>query len=678
MRSAGLLLRFAALTFAACLLVGLGLSAVLADLIRERGLVSARRATEVIAEIGIQPRLTPRHLEHGLPPRSARALRRTVAASSGEGRILRLFVYNDRREIVYADDPRLQGHRVPEGEDGSDELSEALEGHVEAEILDAQAIGAGEAGRLKQDLVARYGSVLEVYAPLRLGGREEPAGVLELYQPYAPIAAHITRDTRSVQLALAAGLALLWAVSFPIVAGASRRLRRQGGELREHAERNEFLAYHDALTGLPNRLLLADRVQQAVAAARRTGTSVGVLVLDLDWFKEINDTLGHQTGDALLGMVGPRLQGELRDMDTVARLGGDEFAVLLPRVDGVGGAREVAERLLAALHLAFPVGDLLLAVEASVGVAVYPDLSTAGAELLQQADVALYAAKEARGAVALYQSEHDHTSVERLTLLGDLRQAIDADELVLHYQPQADLRQRVITGVEALVRWRHPQRGMLAPDQFIPAAEQSGLMKPLTLTVVDKALRQLRRWRGEGHRWTVAVNISARNLLDPELPDDVAGLLAKHRLEPGCLELEITESTVMVDPGRALDVLSRLSGLGVGLAIDDYGTGYSSLAYLRRLPVDTLKIDKSFVTTMATDDGNASIVRSTVELARSLGLRVVAEGVEDATVWRALTELGCDSAQGYFLGHPRAAGDLDPDHLSLPAAPVRPTGPRTS
>ncbi len=303
-----MLFRFAALTFAACLLVGLALSKLVARRVRLRELADARRTAEVIAEVGVRPRLSPRHLEYGLPPRPAGALRRTVAASSGDARILRLLVYNERREIVYADDPGLQGRRVPEGEDASDELSEALEGHVEMEILDAAEIAEGNGGGLEEALVSRHGPVLEAYVPLRLGAGQEPAGALELYRPYAPVAARVAGITRAVQLTLVAGLGLLWAVSFPIVAGASRRLRRQARELREHAEHTEFLAYHDALTGLPNRLLLTDRVRQAVTTADRTGASVAVLVLDLDWFKEINGRWGTRPGTPSFRMVGPRLQ----------------------------------------------------------------------------------------------------------------------------------------------------------------------------------------------------------------------------------------------------------------------------------------------------------------------------------------------------------------------------------
>jgi diguanylate cyclase (GGDEF)-like protein len=437
-----------------------------------------------------------------------------------------------------------------------------------------------------------------------------------------------------------------------------RDLRREVAHRQDAERRLEHETLHDQLTRLPNRRLLAELGAQALRAARRSGQSVGLLLVNLDRFKEINDTLGHRTGDALLRQIGPRLSAELREVDTVARLGGDEFAVLLPEIADQPAAERVAVRLLDALRRAFDVEGLSLALEASVGVAVQPDHADSIEGLLRCADVAMYHAKQAHAGLAVYDAEADRHTPARLTLLAELREALERRELVLHFQPVAELDSGRVRRVEALVRWQHPRHGLLYPDSFIPAAEQTGLIKPLSLYVIDAALRQCRAWRDDGWDVSVAVNLSARNLLDLELPADVTRLLRTWGLPPDALELELTETTVMVDPGRSLRVLGGLAEMGVRLAIDDYGTGYSSLAYLRRLPVHELKIDKSFVLTMSREQGNEVIVRSTIDLARHFGLRVVAEGVEDQATLRLLAALGCDAAQGYYLSPPVPAAEV--------------------
>jgi diguanylate cyclase (GGDEF)-like protein len=447
-----------------------------------------------------------------------------------------------------------------------------------------------------------------------------------------------------------AGIAAL-AVFLLVLVSYQRRLVRQ-------AAASSHQALHDGLTGLPNRELFADRVGQALRTADRELQPAALLLLDLDRFKDVNDTLGHHHGDRLLCEVGTRLQQALRQVDTVARLGGDEFGVLVPGVTAQAGAA-VADKLRAALHAPLTLDGVILDLDASIGIAVYPDHGDDTAELLQHADVAMYAAKQAHIGFMVYDPAVDRHSPKRLALLGGLRRALERDELVLHYQPKADLRSGQVLGAEALVRWRHPDHGLLAPGEFIPLAERTGLIHPLTRWVLDAALRQAAEWHRSGHRLSIAVNVSTRCLLDPSFPDEVGERLAAWEVPADCLMLEVTESAVMADPARALDVLGRLHAMGVKLAVDDFGTGYSSMAYLKALPVDELKVDRSFVGHMSSNTSDAVIVRSTIDLGHNLGLRVVAEGVETQDAWQELQALGCDTAQGYYLGRPMPAADLE-------------------
>jgi diguanylate cyclase len=461
------------------------------------------------------------------------------------------------------------------------------------------------------------------------------------------------RQHALVPAALVAGIVGVAAlgVFLLVLVGYQRRLLRQ-------AAASSHQALHDSLTGLPNRELFADRVGQAIRAADRELQPAALLLLDLDRFKDVNDTLGHHHGDQLLCEVGTRLEAALRQVDTVARLGGDEFAVLVPGATAEGAAA-VADKLRTALHAPLTLDGVTLDLDASIGIAVYPDHGNDTAELLQHADVAMYSAKQTHAGFMVYDPAVDQHSPRRLALLGGLRRALERDELVLHYQPKADLRSGLILGAEALVRWQHPEHGLLGPGEFIPLAERTGLIHPLTRWVLDAALRQAAQWRRDGHQLSVAVNVSTRCLLDPGLPDQVAERLEAWQVPAGSLVLEVTESAVMADPARALDVLGRLHGLGVRLAVDDFGTGYSSMAYLKALPVDELKVDRSFVGQMAESSSDAVIVRSTIDLGHNLGLRVVAEGVESQETWRKLEALGCDTAQGYYLGRPMSPADLE-------------------
>ncbi len=461
----------------------------------------------------------------------------------------------------------------------------------------------------------------------------------------------------------AAGLSLL-AVFCVVLIGYQRRTERQAAE-------NARQALQDGLTGLPNRALLRDRTNQAIRQADRELLPAALLLIDLDRFKEVNDTLGHYYGDQLLIQVGERLGAVLRKVDTIARLGGDEFAVLLPRIATAEGAVAVAKKLQTAFNDSFVLEGLAVDVEASIGLVLYPDHGQDADELLQRADIAMYVAKEKHTGFMLFDPKLDQHSPRRLALLGELRRAIEREELVLHYQPKVDTGSGQLLGVEALVRWQHPMHGMLPPAEFIPLAERTGLITPLTHYVLDMALRQCRTWRQAGHELAVAVNVSARRLLDLTFPDEVAALLATWEVPARLLVVEITESTIMTDPVHAMEILGRLHGMGVQLAIDDFGTGYSSMAYLKNLPVDELKIDRSFVSHMTSSNPDAVIVRSTVDLGRNLGLRVVAEGVEDLTTWNELKMLGCDAIQGYYVSRPVPPDELISwlDRHTAPASP---------
>jgi diguanylate cyclase (GGDEF)-like protein len=411
----------------------------------------------------------------------------------------------------------------------------------------------------------------------------------------------------------------------------------------------ERLSLHDALTGLPNRVLFRARTEQAIHGAARNRTGLAVMLLDLDRFKEINDTLGHHYGDEVLRQVGARLSDVLGEDDTVARLGGDEFAILLRSVESPLAGAAVAGSVRRAIAQPFDVAGVRLELGASVGIASFPEHGQDVDVLMQRADVAMYQAKEGRTGVERYAPELDGNSVQRLTLAGDLRGALERGEFVLHYQPKVDLPTGQIMGAEVLLRWAHPTHGWLGPDDFVPVAENTGLIVPLTSYVLDNGLRQVGAWRSAGIDLSIAVNLSARTLVERDLPDQIEAMCRQWAVPTDRLVLEITESMVVADPTRTLPVLARLHELGVEISVDDFGTGYSSMEYLKRLPVREVKIDRSFVTPMANDARDAAIVRCTIDLARSLGLRVVAEGVETPEVLHRLAAMGCDQGQGFAI-----------------------------
>ena len=498
-------------------------------------------------------------------------------------------------------------------------------------------------------------------APLRQDG-------IELLMIHKPRMA----DTPLIQTIAArffiAGLIVIWiAVWTALILSSiiSKRIQAHNDELQHRAS-------HDDLTQLPNRSLLNQRMEQALADASGRRQTFALLVMDLDRFKEINDTLGHQVGDELLLKVGQRISTTLRGSDTIARLGGDEFALLLINAS-VENAIACARRIAHTLDQPFDISDMKISIRSSIGIAMYPKHGRDAETLLKHADIAMYQAKQNNFGFSVYNAQHDSFTVQRLALARDLQTAIEQKQLLLQYQPKIDIASGSVNGVEALVRWQHPEHGMIPPDEFIGIAEQNGLIDSLTREVIKTAIRQCCRWREAGLHIKIAINLSPRNLHNPKLPEWIEEQLNQYRLPAGMLELELTENAVMVDIQCASKIFRQLSELGIPLSIDDFGTGMSSLSYLSRLPVSKLKIDRSFVMDMDRDESKQVIVRSTIDLAHNLGYQVIAEGVETMEVLRLLKRLHCDCAQGYFFSPPLAAEKLEAwlqeSGWALPAAP---------
>jgi diguanylate cyclase (GGDEF)-like protein len=428
------------------------------------------------------------------------------------------------------------------------------------------------------------------------------------------------------------------------------------GELLTSKRRSvelQRVARTDELTGLANREQFRTVVEALIESSQRSEVTFAVMLMDLDRFKEINDTLGHHYGDVVLRELGPRLVDAIGCDGLVARLGGDEFALLpAQRTDDPKVLERVAAGLFSCVQEPFKVDELSLELGASIGIARFPHDGEDSHALLRCADIAMYTAKEAQCDYKLYAAEQNRHSVRRLSVLSDIRHALSSDEIVVHYQPIVDLDQRQVIGAEGLVRWQHPELGLIPPGAFVQTVEQTGLIGPLTRHVLEHSLAECARWRREGRELSVAVNLSVRNLLDRDLPKEIARLLETYSVPPEALQLEITESMIMSDTDRAVATVTRLSNLGVRMSVDDFGTGYSSLANLRRLPIDGLKIDRSFVSPMMRDESDLIIVRSTINLGHDLGLRIIAEGVEDSETLEHLALLGCDLAQGYHLSRP--------------------------
>lgn len=527
-------------------------------------------------------------------------------------------------------------------------------------ITDVRGADAGDDGGTERH-------VLDVYVPVHAGDTADPdptraptavIGAAEVMLDHTAAGVALAEAVRTLGLVVAIGLLALWLVLFRTVWTASRRLQATALE-------NARLALLDSLTGLPNRRMLAERMRRTVLEAEETGSRVGLMLLDIDRFKDINDSLGHDRGDELLEQVAERLRGALRDDDVVARLGGDEFAILLPDVRSVANAERLARRVRGLFVPPFMLGELPLHVDTSVGVACLPDHASDPSSLMRTADVAMYAAKHHRTGVSVYSADEDDSSPARLVLLGDLHRALTPApgahrELRMHYQPKIELATGRTVGLEALMRWVHPTRGVLPPTTFIPLAEQSGLIHDVTRYALTECVTQLAAWRAEGRATPVAVNLSAHDVTTLAVVDLIESLLEEHTVPADLLEVEITETALVADPSRVVPVLERLGALGIRVAIDDFGIGNTSISQLRDLPVDELKIDRLFVSDLGVDgrEGSEIVVQAMVDLAHSFDLRVVAEGVEDEPTAVILRRLGVDQAQGYLYSQAVPADDL--------------------
>jgi diguanylate cyclase (GGDEF)-like protein len=624
------------------IVLGFVLARVLQAQIVSRTLADATESARIIAHIGIQPRLSPRDLRTGLTPAGVRALDQQLSARSVTRDLARIKIWNSHYKVIYSDEHSLIGRTLKP----SDDLLDALGGQPDdAEVVtpSPHTETASEVG---------LGRLVEVYVPLRFAASGPPEGAFEIYLSYRPIAAAIAKDKRTIAMLVAIGLALLWAILYRIVAKASRRLRRQARE-------NYRLARYDQLTGLPNRTLFIEAISAALCRDSAGPDDVAVLLIDLDRFTEVNNTLGYANGDLVLCEVARRLSRAFVSEARVARLGGDEFAILCPRAGGESGACATAAAAHSELEPPVLIDGVALNIEASIGIAVQVERGDEPELLLQRADTALARARSRSSRVHVHSPRCDYFDAAGLILLGQVRGALERGEFVLHYQPKIDLPSRRITGLEALVRWDHPAHGLLAPPRFIPLIEPTALVGPFTLYVVEAALEQMVAWRRRGIDLEMSVNLSARNLLDPDLPGRLAELMTRHGIPAQRLTAEVTESAALVDPDRAVAVLEALRARGTGVSIDDFGTGNASIEYLARLPASEIKIDRSFVTGMLEDERAEAIVRSTIDLGRNLDLTVVAEGIETEAVMDRLAALGAHSGQGYFISRP-----LPPEELT--------------
>ena len=632
--------------------LGLLLARVLQTQTVSRTLADESQTARLIARIGIQPTLTPREVRDGLDAAAVAALDRQLRTASVKRDLARIKVWNADDTVIYSDDHSLIGRRLKP----SDDLENALAGRPNDAVIvnpSPHSETAGEVG---------LGTLVEVYVPLRFAGSSRPAGAFEMYLSYKPVAGAIARDKTMIALLVTVGLMLLWLVIYRIVARASRTLRRQAADQYR-------LARYDRLTGLPNRTLFNERLDETLRGLDG-GTGAAVVMVDIDRFKDVNNTLGNATGDQVLRETGRRLSRDLGEATLVARLGNDEFAIVPPGAIDIDEAIAVAAEVQRSLEAPMVLDGIVLDVEVSIGIAA----GTAGAggahELLQQAEAALARARAECSRLEVFRPERDSFDPTRLMLLGQVRTALERDEFVLHYQPKLDLGSGTVRGVEALVRWAHPARGLLAPVEFVPLVEHTALIGPLTLHLVGLAARQSAAWAELGLSLDVSVNLSARNLVDDELPHRIIEILRANGVAPARFTVEVTETATMVHSDKAIAVLERMRELGVGVSIDDFGTGSASIDYLARLPATELKIDRSFITGICEDPRAEAIVRSTIDLARHLALEVVAEGIETPGELERLTALDCDTGQGYLISRPLPAEQLTAQLLAQ-ASPQR-------
>ncbi len=642
-------------TFAVVCLLALGalgaaLVASMAQLLQKQALDEAVRTAQAYVSAGVGERVTRQNWADGtIDPKAETSL---VKYLHPDATLVRFQLWNRDATLLFDSDG------VALDRPNYARLAIANErAQVSTAIVDSDSFGG-----IVPSTRAGLEQVLDVYVPvfdsaMTVDAAESatPVGTAEVVLDYGPTVAATRDAVRTIAIITFLGLLLVWALLFRTVHNASRKLRAS-------AEENARLALLDPLTGLPNRRLLNERLETAVADALRDGKHVGLLLLDIDRFKEINDSLGHDRGDQLLVQAAERLRGIVRETDTVARLGGDEFAILLKTVRSVDDGVMFAERVLEAFDAPYEIDGLVLHVETSIGLALFPDHADDMQSLLKLADVAMYIAKAGRRGMSVYEADGDTNSPARLILLGDLRRALDSgDQLSIHYQAKLDLESKSVVGLEALLRWNHPLRGMVPPGEFIPLAEQTGLVHTLTDRVMRMVLAQQRIWIDGGLEIPVAVNLSALNLAEPELDRRIARLFEEYDVPPRLLEFEITESAIMQDPERAAEVLRRIAAMGSTIALDDFGIGNTSISQLRDLPIDTLKIDRSFINDMST--GNEVLVKVVTDLAHEFSMVAVAEGVEEHATAERLRLLGCDIAQGFLYARPVPAAEL-PDVLA--------------
>jgi diguanylate cyclase len=613
----------------------------------QRGLAQGRAQAAVIEEMAIAPALRGTDLSRGLTLAEARRLREATDLAVYRGSVVRLLLRSFGGRIVFSDDGTVDG-AVPASHLA---FRSAAAGATDVRVTRIPHVGNG----LAEDGV----KVIRVLQPVIANASGRSMGVLELHLPFDEVAADVAEATQRTYWRLGAGLAVLYLALALISWSTSRRLRR-------HAARSEYEALHDPLTGLPNRKLFEIRLEEYT----RRRSAGAVVLVDLDRFKQVNDTLGHRAGDKLLCEVARRLQDSLRPEDTVARLGGDEFGLLLPGVRTPATARTVLSAAEDALSAQIVIDAVPLTMDASFGVAFHPRDAADVEALLHCADSAMYHGKRGTQGTVVYHPSIAVGPSSHLSIQGDMRRAIDQEELRLHYQPVVDVRTGDIVRVEALLRWQHPERGLLWPGEFLPAVEQSSLVEPISGWVLERALRDCVEWSSRGLGWGVAVNVSARNLDSSCFTDTVLRLLSESGVPASRLQLEVTETALAVDHGAVSSSLDRLAQHGVGVALDDFGVGYASLAHLRTLALTEVKIDRAFVAGVETSDQDREVVRSLIQLAHGLGLQVTAEGVETPDTAHWLRESGCDTAQGFHFARPAAWTALTPSGRAVRPAPA--------
>jgi diguanylate cyclase (GGDEF)-like protein len=635
---------FAIVSLLAMSVLGVALVMTQGSFMRQQARDDAVRTAAAYVEAGISDRVST--AEWRTEQLSDRTRAHLVSNLQADGELLEVRLYGRSGRVLF--DTTGDPSAFPD----TDRLDQAFDqDQATSELVDQVDAASLPAGHGPAPIVQSAESVLDVYVPIHASSEAgRPVGLAEVVLDYSGAWESTAEALRRVALIVALGLLLVWLLLFRTVRRASRVLRASASE-------NARLALLDPLTGLPNRRLLSQRLEVAVDQAEVNRAQVGLLIIDIDQFKEINDSLGHDRGDQLLQQVAARLSGIVRTTDTVARLGGDEFAVLLTTVRSVDDGVMFGQRVLAQFAEPYIVDGLVLHVETSVGLAVLPDHADDIQALMKHADIAMYVAKAGRIGLSVYDAEGDSSSTAKLILLGDLRQALDADDqLSMHYQPKVDLRSGEIVGVEALLRWNHPTRGDIPPSDFIPLAERTGLVHILTRKVLELVLTQMSAWQQDGWQVPVAVNLSALNLSEPDLDAKITGMLETHGVPAHLLEFEITESAIMQDPERAAITLRKIAATGATIALDDFGIGNTSISQLRDLPIDTLKIDQSFVVDL--QNGNEVLVRVVTDLAHEFRMTAVAEGVDDPRTAAHLREIGCDVAQGWLYGRAVPASEI--------------------